>query len=194
MDNPGDTVRETFTIWSATSLYLGCAALGGGVLVIQLLLSLVGFGHDGTLDHPADHHDGGGSFSLLSVRAAAGFMLFFGLVGFLGTVSGWGGTLSAILAMAAGMIVAVIMAWVLSLFRRLTESGNVDPQDAVGRVASVYLRIPPSSSGRGKVTLALGGRTVELQAVTQGGELKTGSSCRVVRLIDHETVEVGPLE
>ena len=64
---------------------------------------------------------------------------------------------------------------------------------AVGCAAQVYLRIPARGTGYGKVTVTMQGRTVELNAVTSGPEIATGSAVKIVALREGDTLEVLPL-
>ena len=87
----------------------------------------------------------------------------------------------------------LLVAWLLSLQRKLQASGNLDPRGAVGKAATVYLRIPPQKTGAGKITVSLQGRTAEFTAVTAGDEIATGQDVRVVRMTTPGTFEVEPL-
>lgn len=190
--------------WTMETVYLGCAAVGGTVLVLQTGMALFGSG-----DHDAGHADVGGhdignagsgethghdtAFGLLSVRTCAAFLTFFGLVGFGGTSAGWGTYPTMAAALAAGTLMLFAVAWLFSLQRKLYSEGNVDPRNAVGHTARVYLKVPAANAGKGKITVALQGRTVEYNAATSGRELATGSEVRVVRLITPDTFEVEPL-
>ena len=59
--------------------------------------------------------------------------------------------------------------------------------------ARVYLRIPGSGGGKGKITVSIQGRNKEYEATTQGPELSTGSEVRVVRQTSPNTFEVEAL-
>jgi len=173
--------------WSSSPLYLGAAVLGGAVLSLQTLLLLFGGdGGDGELD--SDH--GSDAFGFLSIRAVASFFTFFGLMGLYGKDAGWGAGLTAGAATGAGAAMMVLVAWLFSLHRNLSQEGTLDPSQAVGKPAKVYLRIPAERSGRGKITVALQGRTAEFPAVTSGPELASGSEARVVRQLDENLFEV----
>ena len=187
-------LKDQVTNWGITKAYLACAVTGGGLLLMQFGLSLFGIGGDADIDGDVDvDADGDGSLGVLSIRAIAGFLTFFGLVGWAGTGAGWSPPLAALAAFAAGASVMLLIAWVMRMFKRLDESGNYDPMDAVGATAQVYLRIPAGGAGKGKVTASINGRSVEFGAITQGSELATGSACRVVRLVTQDTVEVEAL-
>ena len=166
------------------------------MLLGQMGLSLFGFGdadNDFGVEDLGDMEGADSSLNFLSVRAIAGFLTFFGLVGWLGSGKGWGDATTGAAALAAGGSVMVMIAWIMRSFQRLSSSGNVIPENAVGKVAKVYLRIPENRSGKGKVTLSLQGRSVEFQAVSRGDALPTGADCRIVAMVGADTCEVEPL-
>jgi hypothetical protein len=186
------------------TVYLGCAAAGGTVLLIQTLMMLFGGpDHDpGALhvDHPdignagsGEHHGGDTGLSLLSVRSIAAFLTFFGLAGWGGTNSGWGTFPTIGGALLAGTAMLFAVAWIFSFQKKLYSEGNLDPRNAVGLTARVYLRIPAQNSGRGKITVAVQGRTHEFSAWTAGPEIPTGQEVKVLRQVTADTFEVAPL-
>ena len=186
------------------TVYLGCAAAGGTVLLVQTAMMLFGGAdHDaGALhaDHSdigqadsGEHHGGDAGLSLLSVRSIAAFLTFFGLAGFGGARSGWGTFPTIAVALGAGFVMLFAVAWIFSFQRRLFAQGNVDPRNAVGLVARVYLRIPAENSGKGKITVSVQGRTHEFSAWTAGPEIATGREVKVVRQVTEDTFEVQAL-
>jgi hypothetical protein len=192
--------------WTLQTLYLGCLALGGSVLVLQTLASMFGAGDHsdadlGHMDHADIGHAGSGEshesetgISLLSVRSISSFLACFGLVGWGGVKAGWGQLPTLGAAFAAGTLALVLVGYLFASVRKLGAAGNVDPKNAVGRTARVYLRIPGKSSGKGKVTVSIQGRTVEFHASTSGEEIPTGGEVRIVRQITEDTFEVEALK
>lgn len=189
--------------WTMEFTYLACAAAGGTVLVLQTLLMLfgVGDGHpDVDMHHDVggDHADGSGehdgAFGLLSVRAVASFFTIFGLTGWLGLTQGWNPNLTVLVAFVAGLAVMLLVGWMVRMQMRLQTKGNLDPTNAIGLSARVYLRIPGKNSGFGKVTVKLQGRTAEFNAFTLGDELPTGALVKITRLSTPDTFEVGALK
>ena len=187
--------------WTMELSYMACAAAGGTVLVLQTLLMLfgVGDGHDADLHHDvgAGDHDGehaDGAFSLLSVRAVASFLTFFGLTGWMGTSKGWGETITILSAVGAGLVLMVIVAWMMRMQSKLQSKGNLDPRNALGQSARVYLRIPGRNSGFGKITVKVQGRSAEFNAFTLGDELATGALVEVKSMRTPDTFEVVPLK
>ena len=188
--------------WTMELTYVACAALGGTVLVLQTVLLLfgVGDGHpDVDLHHDfgADAHDGHeghlGAFNLLSVRAIASFFTFFGLTGWYGTARDWEPSLTVLCAFAIGAVVMVGIAWMLRAQAKLQSMGNLDPRNALGLSARVYLRVPAKNAGFGKITVKLQGRTAEFNAFTTGDELPTGALVKIARMSTPDTFEVVPL-
>lgn len=192
--------------WTMETVYLGCAAVGGTVLVLQTLMLFFGgadhgdVGGVGHFDHgdigqaDSGEHTHDTAFGLLSVRTGAAFLCFFGLMGWGGTSAGWGTFPTMGAALAAGLLMLALVGWLFSVQKKLYAAGNVDPRNAIGRSARVYLRIPAGNTGKGKITIALQGRTVEFNALTQGREIATGSEVRVTKQITQDTFEVEPLQ
>ena len=79
------------------------------------------------------------------------------------------------------------------LMMRLQSSGNIRMENAVGAVCQVYLRIPESRKGSGKVQISFSGSVQEVDAQTDGAALPSGTRVRVLSLIDSHTLLVAPL-
>ena len=188
-------VSENLSDFTMTKIYIGCAVAGGAVMLGQTGLSLFGIGGDGDVDPDVDVDDldGADSLSFLSVRALAGFLTFFGLVGWTGVARGWDPLVSALVAFAAGASVMLLVAVMMRFFRRMGSSGTVRIENTVGLTGTVYLKVPGENAGRGKVTLSVQGQSREFEATTAGPELATGTGCRVVRTVTDTVVEVEPL-
>ena len=72
----------------------------------------------------------------------------------------------------------------------MKEDGSLSEKTLVGCTGSVYVRIPSTKSGNGKVLVSQQGRTVEYEAITAGEELKSGIPITVVAVVSSTTVEV----
>jgi hypothetical protein len=198
MDYLWDWATSTFSSWGLAKIYITCALIGGGVMFLQFGLNLIGVGGDTDFDDVSDGLDledmGDPSMSVLSIRALAGFLTFFGLVGWIGTERGWGSLLTPLAAMAAGSSVMFFIAWIMRFFKKLSISGTIDPKNAIGKTATVYLRIPGDGAGRGKITVSIQGRSVEYVAVTKSKEIPTGALCRIVAMSSDDCFEVTHIE
>ncbi len=174
-------------------LCLGCAVFGGVVLALQTVMSLFGG------DHGDMHHDVGdpaghdAAANLISVRSVSAFIAFFGLASWGALKAGWNPYASLAVGLFAGTVMLIGVALLFRLPTKMHSEGNLEPQNAVGAVAHVYLRIPANNAGKGKITLVLQGRTAEFHACTRGAEIPTGAEVRIAKLITSDTFEVEPL-
>jgi hypothetical protein len=188
-------------------IYVTCAAVGSLVLVLQLVLLVLGIGDHDAPDHDvgglaghdaAGHagagHDHGSSFNLISVRSVFAFIGMFGLVGWLGVAREWGELTTLAVAVASGFGAMLLVAWLFTLYRHLTSDGTLRPENAVGRVARVEIRVPARRAGQGRISLPLQGRTAEFQALSDGDEIPTGASVKVVQQVSPDTFLVAPVQ
>ncbi len=100
-----------------------------------------------------------------------------------------------LLALGLGLVVGLISAYLVALaFRaslKLESTGNIDYKHAVGKDATVYIRIPKNRSGKGKVTLNLQERFIEVDAITDEDEdLLNQSKVEVIDIYDETTLIV----
>jgi hypothetical protein len=181
------------------TVFLVTAALGCTLLVIQVLLQLFGGHHDshaGAELHLADNPDQGvGDPSvfagLLSMKSLTAFCAFFGLGGLAAEEGGIAsGGLRATIATLAGVCAMGIVFVMMRQLAKLQVSGTLNVDHAVGRPATVYLRIPGNMNGTGKITVSVDGREVEMLAMTQGPEIPTGAQVEVTRRVNANTFEV----
>ena len=183
--------------WSREMMYLICAVVGGAVIVLQTLLLLFGFGGMDDVDGIGDadvHLDGSeGAFGFLSVRAVAAFLCFFGLAGWGATTAGWGVFPTIGIALLCGLAIMFVVVAILGLQKRLYSEGNLHPEQIVGEVAKVYLRIPAHGQGKGKVTVTIQGRTEQYSASSLPDceeAIPNGAAVRLVRMITPGSFEV----
>jgi hypothetical protein len=169
-----------------------CALSGSGMFVVQFLLTLLGSGEN------SDWDDSSNIDSLkvrwLSKQTIAGFLMMFG----------WSaltckhefalrGIASMAIAFVAGMITVLISGFIFKAAKKLRSSGTVFKlEDAVGKEALVYQRIP--KDGVGKITISLHGLTHELDAISLGQEdLSSFIPVRIIKKADETTVVVVPI-
>lgn len=170
--------------WTVIAFFVACAALGGVVLVLQLVLGVVGGAdHDGH-----GHLDDG--LDLMSVRSLSAATAFFGVAGAGALTSGWPLILALGVAIVSGLAAMFSVAYLMRMMRSFESDGSEKIESALGQTATVYLRIPGERAGAGKVHVPMQGRTVEFQAVTPGGELPSGSIVVVRDIVGPDTVEV----
>ena len=173
------------------TLFLICALAGGGVILLQGVMGLLGLG-DHEVDPDAGDVETGEALHLLSVRAIAAGVCFFGLAGL--AAGEWGraiGLLALPIALVAGGTAAVAVAFAMRGMRRMETDAVLRPEAAVGQFGTVYLSIPGGPASPGKIHLVMQGRTVEMNAVARE-PLPTGAPVIVVDVVSPDTLEVAP--
>jgi len=179
-------------------IFIFCSVLGGTILVIQTLMSIIGVGDfDTDVDVDIDAGDGVGhhhsDFSVLKVisfRTIIAGITFFGLAGW-GTFASTGSPLYAIVAAIVVALIAIYLVYsIYHWMDSMKYQGNVSEDKLLGAVGSVYVRIPPQGKGAGKVLVMQQNRTMEYEALSVGRELATGTQIVVTKVVSPSTVEV----
>lgn len=177
------------------TVYLYCAAIGGGLLVLQVLMMLVGGGDtdfDADVSPDMDIGDAAASTVLfqLSLKTVIAFVTFFGLAGMACVQADVSHSTTLVVALVAGMAAFVMVGYLMQLMLSLQSKGNVDLRSAIGQAAKVDLRIPANHSGTGKIAVVVGGRLKTQKAVTSGDAIPTGADVVIQGMTSPDTFEV----
>ncbi len=170
------------------TFFLVCAALGGGLFAVRLILQFtVGAGHGDIHDMAFEHHDAAesdASFKAWSLQGFTAFFMMFGLVGHALLTQNKAGAGWALLGGAAGGIASVwVVAKMFSLMHSMESSGTMNLAKAVGQTGTVYLDIPPSGTGQVQVPVQGSLRTLDAKGNLKQ-ELKTGDLVKVTGVVD----------
>ena len=181
-------------------IYFWIGIVSTAFMIVQIvLMCLSSFGGDVDIDGDGDIDvDTDSGISIFTIKSITAFF----------AVGSWSALLtcalvadklqwlSVIVALVAGAIAMVVMALLLRAITKLQCNGAFEIEKIVGQTATVYVSIPPSRSGRGKITLNAQGRFVELDAVTDENErlavdevveiVSTENECTVVKRIKKE--------
>lgn len=184
------TVMEQIYFWLAIVATL--------FLVIQIvLMCFSSFGGDVDIDGDGDIDvDADSGVSIFTAKSITAFF----------AVGCWSGLLtcalidenlqwvSVIVAVIAGGIAMAAVVLSIRAMLKLQCNGALQMDKLVGKRATVYVSIPPSRSGRGKITLNAQGKFMELDAVTDCDRklavdevveiVSTENECTVVKLMD----------
>lgn len=162
---------------------------------IQFVISLLGLDFMG--DGDADGNGGDGfehDFTLLSIRSVIAFFTFFGWTGVI-LLSGGSGVLATVFfATLAGVAAMLVVAYLFYIFGKLTESATADIYQALFATGEVYLPIPGNRKGMGRVIIRLGGSYREMDALTEGESIPTGSKIKVIEILDNNALVVISLD
>ncbi len=196
--------------WNALTLlqqiFLCAAVPFTLVLIVQTILTFIGLGgHEGDGDsgdsfdvHDADSHDIGGhadhadghtdepgeavgGFRFFTVRGIVAFFCIFGWTGFVLCDSALSVAMILLISFVAGLLAMLLIGLMFFAVKRMQDSGNIRYSNAIGQGAQVYIPIPASRMGSGKVMVTIQERLVEAEAITdEERKLATGETVQVV--------------
>ncbi|MGI6716732.1 MAG: hypothetical protein ACOX3X_05985 [Eubacteriales bacterium] len=181
--------------WNSLSLLgqiFACIAIPSTfIMLIQVFMMFLGLGHSGgdgdvNVDLDGDGNPDGiygddidtdtgdfesdaatdSGFRLLSVRGILSFLAIFGWTGLVVLKNGGSTFLALLVSAIAGLATMIIIALIFMWMFRLQSDGTMNIKNALGVSGKVYLRIPASRQGSGKVNVMIQGKYTELAAVT----------------------------
>ena len=169
------------------------------ILLLQTLLTLFGVGED--VDDPdfdLGEADGDveidAGLALFSVRGILSMLTIMGWVGFALLATDLPEWASMLIAVVSGVLTLIGMAYLMRAVMRLQSSGNINIENCIGKVAQVYIPIPPLSTGTGKVNITVQESYREFSAITTVDDtLKTGAFVRVVAVGEGGVLVVEPV-
>lgn len=188
-----------------------CIAIPASViLIIQTVLTFIGIGDgaeaeagaDADADIDTDISDGAdtpdGVFGddaatethdfvgieglrVLTLRGIIAFFVVFGWVGVVMDSFDIKLYITIPVAFVCGVAMMFLLAYIFRWLMKLRNNGNIDNKNAVGVSGKVYLTVPPSRQGQGKVQIIVQGAFVEREAVTDDtSAIPTGTEIVVV--------------
>lgn len=187
----------TFLDWFSNlepgiKIYWAIAIVSSIVFLIQTIVSLIGIGDFETdLDvGGGDGMDSSGFSDLLSMRNAINFLLGLGWSGvcFYNRISN--GFILGLVSIIFGLAFVAIFIYVFKKMMKLESNGAFDINTAIGKTCDVYLRIPANRAGTGKVQISFNGSVQELDAVTDGEMIPSGSKVTVVEILNNKILRV----
>ena len=178
------------TLSLAKQVFYGIALAAAVVVVIMGIASMFGLAHDVELDA----HDADGGSSLFSLKPITGFLFAFGWAGGASLSAGFSLLVACIFALIAGLIVMFAIAALLRASQRLKVDGTIKKENALGKIATVYVTIPPAPESGGQIIVPLDGRTITLGALQTGATpIPADAKVKVTDLIDTNTARVEPI-
>lgn len=155
------------------------------IFLIQLVLTFAGAdANDGAdVDFNGDF-DSETPFQLFSFRNLINFLLGFSW----GGISLWNTienkSLLVLVAFLIGAFFFFVFLLIMRQLAKLQEDNTSKIQDTLNRTGSVYINIPGSKSGIGKIQISVKGAQREYNAITLGESISSGSAIRVVEILD----------
>ena len=188
--NELDLIQQIFALIALPSTVL---------IVIQTVLLLIGIGGESDTDVDVDEVDGidlpDDGLAIFSVRGILSMLCITGWVAVALLETSLPAGVSIAIAIACGIATLIGMAYLMRAVNRLQSSGNIDIGNCIGKIGEVYIPIPSSGNGSGKVNLTVQEKFSEFTAITTSGEpLKTGAFVRVVAVSESGVLVVEPIE
>ena len=205
------------------TFFLLCAVIGGTVMLLQFALALFGMGHHGGGDfsggdvghgdfagHDASiSHDGSSShdgshdsahhgdtiwlFKIITFQTLVAGIAFFGIGGKAALDAEVQPLMALIIAGGVGFGAMNAVYYLVRAMNKFNADGTMQIDRAVGQEGIVYLPVPGSNAGAGKIHVNLQNRFTELQAMTSKDRLPAGTKIKITRVLGSDMVEVEPL-
>ncbi len=178
------------TWWADKILYeqIFWALAMPSTLILFILLITTFIGGDGAFEGDVDaavELDGGAGVQFFTFKNLIGFFTIFGWVGIGCIHSGLSETYTLLISFVSGAAMMTAMALTFYFLSRLVEDGSFRMKNTLGRMAEVYLPIPSSGNGLGKVQMSVQGSVKELDALTRDEEpLPRGTMVQVHDIVD----------
>ena len=172
------------------------------IFVIQTVMTFLGADADSTdFDVDVDASMDGSDLSnidsganLYTFRNFVNFFLGFGWTAIILQPSVKSTAVLVIISVLVGIALVALVMYMFKWLYSMQQSGNINVyKSAVGCQGKCYLRIPAERAGEGKVQITIQGAVREYNAVTDGDEIKTGASVKVLEAIDGNTLLVEEL-
>ena len=206
---------EWFTVWWNSIGLIGqimaCFAIPMTiVMLLQLVLMIIGVGFgseadgdidDGAIDPSAEAsppesnvYKSAGTFKIFTMRGIVAFFALGGWAGLAALTAGLHPFWAIQISLFVGVCALLLAAIVIRLALRMQTSGNININNAIAQTADVYIRIPSKRTERGKVTMLLQERFVELDAVTDNDtDLMPNSKVEVIAVTQEDCLVVSPV-
>lgn len=154
------------------------------IFTIQTILTFIGIdsadGIDADFDGNLDHPDA--PFQLFSFRNLINFLLGLSWTGisFYSIITNK--PLLIITAVLVGIGFIILFFLIIKQIQKLAEDNTFKIESTLKKNASVYLRIPANKTGAGKIQISINGSFREIDAVTNGESIESGSSVIIVSI------------
>jgi hypothetical protein len=180
---------------SKDTFYWFCALAGSGMFIIQFFLTCFGIGHDHDMVDDSHGHFDAQNFKWLTKQTFTGFLMFFGWVGLTCKREfAMSGGATAVWAAVGGLVAVFVTAFIFKMAKKLRSPGAVFRiEDAIGKEAFVYQRIP--KNGIGKISISLHHHTHEIDAISMTHEeISSFTQVQIIKNMDDKIVIVIPIK
>lgn len=125
---------------------------------------------------------------LVTLRNIIIFFTIFSWTGIMGSRNDYSKMFTILIGIILGSLVILILSIVYKFIIGLTESGNMDLKYSIGATGQVYLTILENGKKGGKVQVTFQSSLRELDAITYGEIIPTGTKITVIGVEDNYLV------
>ncbi len=182
-------MEELFSQLSTIEKIYWLIAIIASVFFLIQIISVFVFGDfdseaSGDIDTDIET-DGGMPFQFFTIRNLVAFLTIFGWTG-LGSIANENSTTATILiSVISGLLMMLIMSTLFYFISKMTDSGTLKINNALGKTGTVYIPIEAKRGNIGKVQIKIQGSLRELDAITDDEEdLHTGNVIEVKKVLD----------
>ncbi|MBN2164772.1 MAG: NfeD family protein [Marinilabiliaceae bacterium] len=190
------TISSWWSSITITEQVLWIIALSAtSILIIQIILMFLG-GDITDMDAGGDadvaiDSDTGIDFQFLSLKNFMAFFAMFSWTAIICIKSDMPFIWTSLISLIVGLLTMLIMASIMYGLHKLSEDGSIQYNEAVKKIGTVYLTIPPKRKGQGQIQINLNGLRT-LNAITDNEiEIKTGQLIEVTD-VDGDILIVKP--
>ncbi|MEJ2879868.1 hypothetical protein [Pedobacter sp. GR22-6] len=162
------------------------------IFAIQTIMTFLGSdaadGLDADFDGDLEHGDE--PFQLFTFRNLINFLLGLSWTGISLYNTIPNRTILVALSLGVGMAFITLFFMIIKQLQKLAEDNTFKIESTLKKTATVYLRIPASRTGNGKVQISINGAFRELDAVTNGDSIESGASVLIVNIVNQNLVQV----
>ncbi len=153
--------------------------------VLQLAISFLGGDSPDDLPDSDVEADHGIPFQFLTLKNLIGFFTIFSWTGIACIHAGFSTGVTLVISTIAGLLMMALMAGLFYLMMKSGADGTMKIQQAIGQAGEVYLTIPASRGGAGKIQVNVTGSLRTLDAMTDDLEpLTSGKLARVTKILN----------
>ena len=185
--------------WDSLDLFMkslwGISIFSSLVFVVQSIMTFIGMdsGPDFNTDISSDIPSHDQPFQLFTFRNFINFFLGFSWTAIALRPNIDNTFLLLFIAIIVGVLLVTAVMLIFKWLSGMEQSGNISINMAVGCKGTVYLTIPASRQGEGKVQISIQGATREYDAITDGEKLANGTPVRVKDIINENTLLIEKL-
>ena len=165
------------------------------IFIVLLVLSFFGADADGDIDGDigdVDIGEGIGGF-IISFKSVMSFLMMFGWSGIISMSFNLKVWATLLVALIAGFVALIAVAALLYFISKMSYSGTMNMENALGKVGTVVLGIPPKRQGKGQIQINVQGSLRTLDAMTEEKEkIESNSNVQVIDIQDNNTLIVVP--